>query len=121
MVCYGYTHLLKITKDDIMTINDNDASYLLPVITIATCTDLGKNLNRDSFTILKFIEEPNIGIHGCVEENSEEECTLKDNIMDFLSHSSSLPTIRNVSDFKNKYFKYKNKYLILKKKINKAK
>ena len=80
MVCYGYTHIIKLTHDKKIQINELGPSNLLPVITISTNTDLGRDLTRDSFTILKFIEEFNSDIQGCVEENSDSESIIKANI-----------------------------------------
>ena len=88
-VCYGYTHIIKLTDDKKIQINDLEPIDLLPVITISTNTDYKRNLTRDSFTILKFIEEFNPNIQGCVEENSVSELRIKNNIKRMLSKSGS--------------------------------
>jgi hypothetical protein len=79
-VCYGYTHLIKLQDNGNMNINNQDDDTFIPVITISTNTDFGRNLVRDSFTILKFIEDFDPEIQGCVEENSDEELKIKTNI-----------------------------------------
>ena len=109
-VCYGYTNLIKLDDSGNLVINDIDASIYIPVITISTNTDLGRDLTRDCFTILKFIEEFNPEIRGCVEEKTKEETDIKRNIRRAMIVGSD----SGAAAFKEKYLKYKNKYLRLK-------
>ena len=93
IVCYGYTHLIKLQDNGNMNINNIDADIYIPVVTISTNTDLGRNLVRDSFTILKFMEEFNSETQGCVEENSEDEKIIQQNIKKLFTDK----TLRTVS------------------------
>ena len=90
-VCYGYTHLIKLQDNGNININNIDADIFIPVITISTNTDYGRNLVRDSFTILKFKEEFDPETQGCVDENSEDEIKIQENIKKLFS-SKTLPT-----------------------------
>lgn len=49
------THVLKITAKNKLIINDTETNYL-PIITISTNTDIGKNLRSDSYVIISFNE-----------------------------------------------------------------
>lgn len=88
-VCYGYTHLIKLQENGNLNINNIDTDIFLPVVTVSTNTDLGRNLVRDSFSILKFIEEFNSDIQGCVDENSEDEKKIQENIKKLFSTKTS--------------------------------
>lgn len=103
-VCYGYTHKITLsntTDVNHMLINNKKGVGYIPVITISTNTDFGRDLTRDSFTILKFIEEFNPEIQGCVEANSEDERTMKDSIRRFNSHDYA-PHIETETDTESK-------------------
>lgn len=86
--CYGYTHLIK-NINYYLNINNVDIDDILPVVTISTNTDTGRDLNRDSFAILKFIEIFNPEIQGCVEEKSEEDIRISENIKRTLGITTS--------------------------------
>ena len=87
-VCYGYTHLIKLQENGNLNINNINEDIFIPVITLSTNTDLGRNLVRDSFSILKFVEEFNPKIQGCIEENSEDEETIQKNIKELFGVKS---------------------------------
>jgi len=74
--CYNFTHLIKIhnkSKDDnVIIVNDNKITEYMPVLTLSTNTDQGRDLTRDSLAVLKFIEENDISNY-CVESESPDE------------------------------------------------
>jgi hypothetical protein len=144
MVCHGYSHLIEL-KDNILIIDDQDASSFLPVITISTNTDFNKNLVRDSFTILKFTNESNEkqkcdhiskikhsypSTHLITRSlrasrlESRSESRPYSGSRPYLGlesrpYSGSDPDseLNPFSNYNYKYLKYKNKYLKLKNKI----
>jgi hypothetical protein len=121
--CYGYTNLIKLSDTGGLNINGIDNKMFMPVITISTNTDLGRDLVRDSFTILKFVEEFNPDIQGCVEEGSEDEDRIKTNLKRLngrpeLRHEEGGEETKDSAEHKQKYLKYKAKYLKLKSKLN---
>jgi hypothetical protein len=50
------THVIKVDNETKKLIIDNKKTDYLPIITISTNTDLGKNLTNDSYIILSFGE-----------------------------------------------------------------
>ena len=77
--CYKFTHLIKVNPDGNLNINNISFNDLLPVITISTNTDKGRNLAKDSFVILKYIEDFNPDLDGCAVVDSIEEKRIKKN------------------------------------------
>jgi hypothetical protein len=121
--CYGYTNLIKLSNTGGLNINGIDNKMFIPVITISTNTDFGRDLIRDSFTILKFVEEFNPDIQGCVEEGSEDEDRIKENLKRLngrseLRNEEGGEETKDSAEHKQKYLKYKAKYLKLKSKLN---
>jgi hypothetical protein len=114
-VCYGYSHLIEKINDS-MHINGLPKPDFLPVVTISTNTDQGRNLIRDSYLILKFTNDINPQVQGCVEQDSVEEAELQIRIA-----KKTLADELSTGDYEwgKKYLKYKNKYLTLKKKLAK--
>lgn len=76
-ICYGFTDLITVDNDK-LKINDTTLDFIT-VVTISTNTDYNRNLDRDSFTILKFIKN-NIPTQKCVNIGSSEETQIKEEI-----------------------------------------
>jgi hypothetical protein len=78
--CYKFTHLLRLENNKIK-VNDNDVNVddFLKVLTISTNTDTGRELEKDSFVILKYIEEYNHNLDRCVISESDDEENIKIN------------------------------------------
>jgi hypothetical protein len=74
--CYKFTHLIKIRNkkinNNVIIVNNKPTEYM-PVLTLSTNTDYSRNLKRDSFAILKFIEDINPLTDSCVEKDSRDE------------------------------------------------
>jgi len=92
-ICYGYTDLITIDNNK-LKINDTSLDDFITIVTISTNTDYERNLNRDSFTILKFIKN-NKAIQKCVNIGSPEETQIKKEIkkliMPIVSDPASVP------------------------------
>jgi hypothetical protein len=143
--CKRFTHLINVSSENEhpnVIINKTEYLDLLPVITLSTNTDLQRELTKDSFAILKFIENPEDLLNSCYEETNAEEKEIADsNYLKYLEESRkkfvkepvSQEPIYNISGstrnnaaytanarrggFYEKYMKYKQKYLQLKSKI----
>jgi len=50
---FDYSHIIRVDNNDVY-VNDTIYKELLPVITLSTNTDNGRDLSRDSFGILRF-------------------------------------------------------------------
>jgi hypothetical protein len=77
--CYKFTHLIKINNNNNIIVNDNPKEYI-PVLTLSTNTDYKRDLVRDSFAILKFIEDNNDLTDNCVESFSRDNKKTQLNI-----------------------------------------
>jgi hypothetical protein len=134
--CYKFTHLIKIQNkspnDNVIIVNDNKSSEFMPVLTLSTNTDYGRDLKRDSFAILKFIEDNDI-INNCVEIDSEDEKfvhsirglpryqILKKTILELAKESSKLNNLKINSNIRHNELKnniHKNINNIIKKELN---
>jgi hypothetical protein len=150
--CYKFTHLITVNPEHYLNINGNPIPELLPVITVSTNTDTGRNLSKDSFVILKYIEDFNQDLDGCaIVDSDEEKQIIKNRILNrvtLLNKELSLiksmypreyeddeeynkklaeyqrlikdPLVPELKPstkggYYDKYLKYKNKYLLLKK------
>jgi len=72
--CYKFSHLIK-NRGNYIVVNDHSTEYL-PIVTISTNTDTGRDLTKDSFALLKFIEDNNDLLNKCVDSDSPDENTL---------------------------------------------
>ena len=72
--CYKFSHLIK-NRGNFIVVNDDPTEYL-PIVTISTNTDAGRDLTKDSFALLKFIEDNNDLLNKCVDSDSPDENTL---------------------------------------------
>ena len=81
-ICYKFSHLIKLndTKDKII-INDIQTQIFEPIITLSTNTDYLRDLKRDSFAILKFIEDNNELTDNCVDADTKEDKHTQANIV----------------------------------------
>jgi len=95
--CKDYTHLITQTTDGTIILDGNEDKNILPVITLSTNTDYGKDLNRDSFAILEF----------------------QDKSVDYRDYYGDRCTDEPHANYTSKYLKYKQKYLNLKKILQK--
>jgi hypothetical protein len=118
--CYKFTHLIKIhnesKNDNVIIVNDNKITKFMPVLTLSTNTDTGRDLKRDSFAILKFIEDNDI-INNCVEIDSDDEKfvhsirglpkdeILKKTILELAKESSKLNNSKINSNIKHNELK----------------
>ena len=126
--CKRFTHLINVSNENEhpnVVINKQEYLKLLPVITLSTNTDYGRELTKDSFTILKFIENPEDLLNSCYDETNKVEKEVADNnYLKYLSiarkksvidrnNAAYTPNARR-GGFYEKYLKYKAKYLALK-------
>jgi hypothetical protein len=74
--CYGFNHLIKLNRNGNIIVNDNPDEFL-PILTLSTNTDAGRDLKSDSFAILKFENDINTNFIGCVDSDSDDEYELK--------------------------------------------
>jgi len=113
--CYKFTHLITVNQTGLLDINHNSYSDLLPVITISTNTDKGRDLAKDSFVILKYFEDFNPALDGCAIVDSDEEKLIKKNrfMTKYPSEidkiKSELAVFRSKGDFKSP--EYNNKVI----------
>ena len=94
-ICYGYTDLITVDNDK-LKINDTNVDDFITVVTISTNTDYERNLNRDSFSILKFIKK-NISTQKCVNIGSPEETQIKEEIKKLIMPVISVPVTSPVT------------------------
>lgn len=79
-VCHKMTYIIKVDETNGMIYLNNDKTNKFgAVVTLSTNTDVGRNLNRDSFGILKFIDETDDLVDRCVESDSEDEKEIRKN------------------------------------------
>lgn len=76
--CYKFNHLIKLNNMDNLLINDHPDEFL-PILTLSTNTDAGRDLKRDSFAILKFYNEIDNLTDGCVDDSSDDENNIQIN------------------------------------------
>jgi len=79
--CYKFSHLIKLKSDNTRIKVNTSPNEYLPIVTISTNTDTGRDLTKDSFTILKFIEDNNDLTDKCVDSDSPEENIVQLNRM----------------------------------------
>jgi len=103
--CHKFSYLIK-NNGNYIIVNDDSKKYL-PVVTISTNTDAGRTLNRDSFAILKFIEDNNDLFNKCVDSESLDEKTIILNKLIFKLAKESYKINNGISDSKDKYNKLK--------------
>jgi hypothetical protein len=87
---------------------DNLSDLIHPVVTLSTNTDAGRNLTADSFGLLRFDIQP-----SNIEDFNQNSLTSKNKIVNLNN-----PEVELV---KQKYLKYKIKYIQLKKIISSLK
>jgi hypothetical protein len=89
-----------IARLHIDTLNQTDLIH--PVVTLSTNTDMGRRLTADSFGLLRFDMQID---------------NIKDFSMNLLKSENKINNLNNskVESFKEKYLKYKMKYILLKK------
>jgi hypothetical protein len=113
--CYKFTHLIKVDPAGNLNINHTSIPNLLPVVTISTNTDKGRNLAKDSFVILKYIEDYNPALDGCAVVDSIEEKRIKKNRFmskyhtEIIKLKSEISAFRSKGDFKSQ--EYNNKMI----------
>lgn len=85
-VCHKMTHIIKIDDYDEkkkingnIYLNNDKTNKYGPVVTLSTNTDSGRNLSRDSFGIIKFIDDTDDLVDKCVECDSDDEKEIKKN------------------------------------------
>ena len=116
--CYKFSHLININPvTGNLRLNGQDAD-ILPVVTISTNTDKGRDLAKDSFVILNFNTQIDEAYDNCVVEGSAGEAGLQElrkqkQKEDEAAYGSKRQRLIQ------KYLKYKQKYIELKKILNK--
>lgn len=78
-VCHKMTHIIKVKSNGMIYLNNDESIEFGPTVTLSTNTDFGRNLNRDSFGILKFVDETDDLVDRCVESDSEDEKEIRKN------------------------------------------
>lgn len=80
--CYRYSHIIKLDTKSTLTptfnINGINRTGILPVLTISNNMDIGRDLFKDSFILLRFDEGRN---NYCFVENSQQEIVYRTNIL----------------------------------------
>ena len=85
-------------------VNDHRINFL-PVITLSTNTDYGRDLTRDSFAIMQFKNTSNDLTDSCVDSDSKDEKKIQiNNILLKLAKESSLINNSKKSD-KDEYYR----------------
>jgi len=92
--CKKFIHRITINDDNEIIVNNRPENNFIKVLTISNNTDIGRDLDRDSFVILKYI----------LNDIGDSNCIIKD----------AKPML---GGYYKKYLKYKQKYLQLKNKI----
>jgi hypothetical protein len=117
--CYKFSHLITVDEHSGDLLVNEQADNILPVITLSTNTDKGRDLAKDSFGILKFTLEINPENDNCVIAGSSEEKALQ-NLRAKKEEEKMHPAkktrqnSRDDEEIIRKYLKYKQKYLELK-------
>ena len=78
-VCHKMTHIIKVKSNGMIYLNNDERIEFGPTVTLSTNTDFGRPLNRDSFGILKFVDETDDLVDRCVESDSEDEKEIRKN------------------------------------------
>jgi len=118
--CYKFSHLITVDEYSGDLLINEQADNILPVITLSTNTDKGRDLAKDSFGILKYTLDINPENDNCVIAGSPQERALQ-NLRARKEEEEMHPSKKSRDDEKmtRKYLKYKKKYMELKKKLNK--
>lgn len=116
--CYKFSHLITVDEYSGDLLVNEQASNILPVITLSTNTDKGRDLAKDSFGILKYTLEINPENDNCVIAGSPQERALQ-NLRGRKEEEEMHPAKKSRDDeeMNRKYLKYKKKYMELKKKL----
>ena len=125
--CYKFTHKITVNDTNEIIVNDKPYNNFLKVLTISNNTDTGRDLDRDSFVILRYTDSYNPNVDACVVRDSEQDRIIKRNREILLNpqlddHDMAIihgPLDISMSGgYYKKYLKYKQKYLQLKNKKN---
>lgn len=118
--CYKFSHLITVDEHTGDLLVNEQADNILPVITLSTNTDKGRDLAKDSFGILKYTLHINSENDNCVIAGSPHERALQD-LRGRKEEEAMHPAkkSRDENEMNRKYLKYKRKYMELKKKLNK--
>jgi hypothetical protein len=118
--CYKFSHLITVNEHSGDLLVNEQADNILPVITLSTNTDKGRDLAKDSFAILKYTLDINPENDNCVIAGSPQERALQ-NFRARKEEEEMHPAKKSRDDeeMNRKYLKYKRKYMELKKKLNK--
>lgn len=58
--CKSYSHSVYVrSAQDSIQVNGNEYDTLLPVVTVSTNTDAGRDLDKDSYVVARFTDQPN--------------------------------------------------------------
>ena len=116
--CYKFSHLITVDEHSGDLLVNEQADNSLPVITLSTNTDKGRDLAKDSFGILKYTLDINPENDNCVIAGSPQERALQN--LRARKEEEEMHSAKK-SRYNDKYLKYKKKYLELKhKKLNKT-
>lgn len=116
--CYKFSHLITVDELSGDLLVNEQADNILPVITLSTNTDKGRDLAKDSFGILKYTLEINPENDNCVIAGSPQERALQ-NLRARKEEEEMHPAKKSRDDeeMNRKYLKYKRKYMELKKRL----
>jgi len=128
--CYKFSHLITVDEHSGDLLVNEQADNILPVITLSTNTDKGRDLAKDSFGILKFTLDINPENDNCVIAGSPQEKALQNlrarkeeeemhPAKKGRQNSTNSLSLSDDEEMNRKYLKYKRKYMELKKKLNK--
>jgi hypothetical protein len=123
--CYKFSHLITVDEYSGDLLINEQADNILPVITLSTNTDKGRDLAKDSFGILKFTLDINPENDNCVIAGSPQEKAVQ-NLRARKEEEEMHPAKKSRDDAKKsrddeemnrKYLKYKRKYMDLKREL----
>jgi hypothetical protein len=116
--CYKFSHLITVDEYSGDLLVNEQADNILPVITLSTNTDKGRDLAKDSFGILKFTLDINPENDNCVIAGSQQERALQD-LRGRKEEEEMHPAKKSRDDeeMNRKYLKYKRKYMDLKREL----
>jgi hypothetical protein len=101
--CYKFTHLIKVIENEII-VNNNVRNPFIKVLTISNNTDLKRDLDRDSYVILKYIEEFELNYDSCILKGTDDEKTIKFNkITRAINNIISIEDIRLIKEINEMY------------------
>ena len=77
--CYGFTHKITVNAANKIIVNDLVDRPFIKVLTISNNTDVMRELDRDSYAILRYTDSYDHELNRCVLPDSDEDSLIKTN------------------------------------------